>query len=135
MNNAGFIFIEGGSEIDSSNWRHPEIVEIVRRSLAEDVGSGDVTTDTCVPADVIAKGVFLAREPMIVAGVDLLPILYDKEDIEIFNESGSCVSEGAAFVSVRGAARRLLTLERTALNFLQRLSGVAVMVSVASPYC
>jgi len=129
VNYTGFIFVEGGSEIDSSNWRHPEIVDIVRRSLAEDVGSGDVTTDTCVPVDLIAKGVFLAREPMIVVGVDLLPILYDKEDIEILNENGSCVSEGTEFISVRGSARRLLTLERTALNFLQRLSGIAVMVS------
>lgn len=121
--------MDNSVEINGAHWRHPEIVDAVRRALAEDIGSGDVTTDVCVPPDVKARGVFLSREPMIVAGVDLLSILYDNEDIEVLRNSGVPIEEGVTIASVRGSARRLLTLERTALNFLQRLSGIAVMAS------
>ncbi len=112
---------------DASDWRHPEIVEAVRRALAEDIGSGDVTTEACVPADAAASGFFLAREAMVVAGVELLPLLYEQEELEVLRQDGESVEAEAVFARVRGSAQRLLTIERTALNFLQRLSGIAAM--------
>jgi len=102
---------------------HP--AEIVERALTEDIGSGDVTTELCVPADRRASGRFLVREPVVVAGVELLPLLYD--DLQITAPSGTCLSAGQEIANVRGSARTLLTRERVALNFLQRLCGIATL--------
>ena len=113
------------TQSDASDWRHPEIVEAVRRALAEDIGSGDVTTQACVPAEADARGFFLAREEIVVAGVELLPLLYEKEEFEVIRKDGESVEADSVFARVRGSAQRLLTIERTALNFLQRLSGIA----------
>jgi nicotinate-nucleotide pyrophosphorylase (carboxylating) len=90
--------------------------EIVRRALEEDIGTGDVTTNLCVPADARAIGHFIAREPMVVAGLELLPYLFE-----------TACSPGDEIATVRGPARQLLTHERVALNFLQRLSGIATL--------
>lgn len=92
------------------------IEEIVRRAVEEDVGSGDVTTNLCVPEDARAIGHFVAREPIVVAGLEVLPFLF--ETVEL--------SE-TYIATVRGPARQLLTHERVALNFLQRLSGIATL--------
>ena len=54
--------------------------QIVERALEEDIGSGDVTTNLCVPADRLATGRFLVRDPIVVAGTELLPLLYDDID-------------------------------------------------------
>ena len=92
------------------------IQEIVLRALEEDVGSGDITTDLCVSKGARAVGHFIAREPIVVAGLEVLPLLF--EEVEIGGEH---------IATVRGPARQLLTHERVALNFLQRLSGVATL--------
>ena len=97
--------------------------QIVERALEEDVGSGDVTTELCVPPGRKATGRFLVREPIVVAGVELLPLLYD--DIDLKAPSGACLEPGKEIATVRGSARALLTRERVALNFLQHLSGIA----------
>ena len=97
--------------------------EIVERALEEDVGPGDVTTELCVPPDRKATGHFLVREPIVVAGVELLPLLYD--DIELKAPSGCRLQTGQEIATVRGSARALLTQERVALNFLQHLGGIA----------
>ncbi len=55
---------------------HPEVLDAVRRALEEDIGSGDITSQICVPEDRQASGTFLARERLVVAGLDLLSILY-----------------------------------------------------------
>jgi nicotinate-nucleotide pyrophosphorylase (carboxylating) len=107
------------------DWHHPGISEAIRRALAEDIGTGDVTTEACVAAGAMAKGYFLAREPMTLAGVELLPQIYETEQTELLLLSGARAEADLVFARVNGNARRLLTLERTALNFLQRLSGVA----------
>ena len=96
---------------------------IVERALEEDIGPGDVTTELCVPADRKATGRFLVREAIVVAGVELLPLLYD--DIDLKAPSGTCLDAGKEIATVRGYARALLTRERVALNFLQHLSGIA----------
>jgi nicotinate-nucleotide pyrophosphorylase (carboxylating) len=107
------------------SWEHPEITEVIRRAVEEDVGSGDVTTDACVAADAQSRGYFVAREPMVLAGAELLPQIYDREQLEISYNSGDFVEAQSVIARVSGSTRRLLTIERTALNFLQRLSGIA----------
>ena len=99
------------------------IEEIVRNALQEDIGSGDVTTDLCVPVDRRATGRFIAREPMVIAGVELLPLIFD--DIETKAASGAVFGSGEVIAIARGRARLLLAHERVALNFLQHLSGIA----------
>ena len=108
-----------------SDWRHPEISDAIRRALEEDVGPGDVTTEACVPPSAEAKGFFLSREPLVVAGVELLDQIYNGEEVALLSQSGDAIPGDTIFARVSGSARRLLTLERTALNFLQRLSGIA----------
>jgi nicotinate-nucleotide pyrophosphorylase (carboxylating) len=110
---------------------HPEVLDAVRRALAEDIGSGDVTTELTVPAGRKASGAFYSREPMVVAGTELLPVIYELlggvESIELLKHSGDGAEPGDCLAHVRGSARLLLTAERTALNFIQRLSGVATL--------
>jgi nicotinate-nucleotide pyrophosphorylase (carboxylating) len=112
---------------------HPEVVRAVQCALAEDIGSGDVTTELTVPKDRKASGSFYAREPMVVAGTELLPVIYDLlggvESIELLKRSGDHAEPGECLARVRGSARLLLTAERTALNFVQRLSGVATLAN------
>src|ERR1700674_4641253 len=57
---------------------HPDVIDAVRRALAEDIGSGDITTQLCVAADTAASGRLSAREPMTLAGVELLPLIFDE---------------------------------------------------------
>jgi nicotinate-nucleotide pyrophosphorylase (carboxylating) len=97
----------------------------VDNALAEDIGSGDITTELTVEASREAVGRFFARQDCVVAGMELLPMMYDPLETQV--TSGDFVQDGQMLATVRGNARRLLTLERTALNFLQRLSGVATM--------
>ncbi|HEY1343009.1 MAG TPA: carboxylating nicotinate-nucleotide diphosphorylase [Bryobacteraceae bacterium] len=101
------------------------MTEIVRLALDEDIGPGDVTSAACIPADQMATGRFLAREPLVLAGTDLLRELYDGPDL--LKRDGDHCAEGDLIAIVHGRARRLLERERVALNFLQRLSGVATL--------
>jgi nicotinate-nucleotide pyrophosphorylase (carboxylating) len=113
--------------------RHPEIVQIVKHALEEDIGTGDVTSEACVPAWKRAQGRFVAREPIVVAGVELLPLIYElrggAEEVKLVHQSGDAVEQGDVLATVRGRARALLTSERVALNFMQRLSGIATLAS------
>jgi nicotinate-nucleotide pyrophosphorylase (carboxylating) len=110
---------------------NPQIVDVVRRALEEDIGPGDVTTQACVPEDLKATGRFLAREAHVVAGVQLLPLIYGARggvnELRVEKASGSCAAPGETIAFVRGRARTLLECERVALNFLQRLSGIATL--------
>jgi nicotinate-nucleotide pyrophosphorylase (carboxylating) len=105
------------------------MTEVVRLALEEDIGSGDITTQACVPASQKARGRYVAREPMVVAGLDLLREIYDcrggVDELTLLRTDGDRVGEGEILVTVSGSARTLLECERVALNFLQRLSGVA----------
>jgi nicotinate-nucleotide pyrophosphorylase (carboxylating) len=106
---------------------HPDVRRAVEIALEEDVRTGDITTDAIIPADIPAEGHFVARENMTVAGVELLKLLYDAPILKY--ASGSRLNSGDEIAVVRGPARLLLTRERVALNFLQRLSGVATLAS------
>jgi nicotinate-nucleotide pyrophosphorylase (carboxylating) len=106
---------------------HPDVERAVAEALAEDVRTGDITTEATIPAELQAEGRFVARQDMTLAGVELLTLLYDKAELKVL--SGSVVHAGEEIAVVRGPARLLLTRERVALNFLQRLSGVATLAA------
>ena len=80
---------------------------------------------SCVPEDLQANGRFLAREGLILAGTEVLAELYS--DLTLLKQDGDSCADGEVIATVRGPARLLLTRERVALNFLQRLSGVATL--------
>lgn len=115
---------------ESLDWRSKEITEILERALAEDLGAGDLTTDATVPEGLEATGSFLAKGALVVAGLPLAERLYELLDPAIrftpLAADGGLVARGA-LAEVRGDARILLRAERTALNFLQRLSGIATL--------
>ena len=111
----------------SPSWNDPKVVELIALALAEDVGDGDLTTETCVPASARARGCFLTRESMVLAGTPLLNMLYEGESVELLRPDGSELEAEVVFARVEGSARRLLTLERTALNLIQRACGVATL--------
>jgi len=111
--------------------QHPEILEAVKRALEEDIGAGDITSALCVDADRRARGRFVAREPIVVAGTELLPLIYRVcgavDSLEVKKASGDRAEPGEVLAEVSGRARILLESERVALNYLQRLSGVATL--------
>ena len=109
------------------NLQHPEILDAVRRALAEDIGTGDITTNSLVPADARATGRMLAQQNLTLAGIELLPLIFADCDVRLRHSSGELLIAGDEAASVTGPARSLLTGERTALNFVQRLSGIATL--------
>ena len=106
---------------------HTEVREAVRLALAEDIGSGDITTNLCVPAEATASGRMVGRESLTLAGVELLPLIF--AECSIVRRSGDQLERDDEIARVKGPARSLLTGERTALNFIQRLSGIATLAA------
>ncbi len=110
------------------------IEETVARALAEDVGTGDVTTQATVPEGALARGLITQKAPGVVFGIALVQATFRRLDpgvgFELMAEEGRW-REGGAVLEIEGSARAILTGERTALNFLQRLSGVATMAARA----
>ena len=110
--------------LDPSDYR-----DLVRRALAEDLGSGDVTTGAIVPADRSAQGTFVAKSACVVCGLDVARETFIQVDgsarFEPCRHDGDRVEAGTAIAMVTGPAAALLAAERTALNFLQHLSGIA----------
>jgi nicotinate-nucleotide pyrophosphorylase (carboxylating) len=104
---------------------------IVRRALAEDLGWGDVTTEATVDANVRGRGVILVKSPCVLAGLDAATETFRQLDpavqIRIFHHDGERCAAGTIVAEVRGSAALMLTAERTALNFLQQLSGIATI--------
>jgi len=111
------------------------IAELVRTALAEDVGSGDVTTLATVRPEADAKGLITQKEPGAIYGLDVAEAVFAELDpaarFERLVEEGVWREQGGAVLSIAGRARALLTGERTALNFLSHLSGVATMAARA----
>lgn len=112
---------------------HPDVIDAVRRALEEDIGDGDVTSMACVPSHKQAEGRFRAKQELVLAGIELLPLVYQLrggvEKLTLHHGSGDRLQPGEELAYVRGSARRLLECERVALNFMQRLSGVATLAS------
>ncbi len=113
---------------------HPEILNAVERALAEDIGTGDITSELCIEASARATGRMFARETMTLAGIELLPLIFEHVapgacQVNLWKASGARLTPGEEVAVVRGPARALLTGERTVLNFVQRLSGIATLAS------
>ena len=109
----------------------PEIVDCLKRALAEDIGAGDVTTNIIVPSDAVLRGEILAKNRGVVAGLGLARAVFVLLDAGINfsanSSDGAQLTSGTTLASVSGSARALLTGERTALNFLGRMSGIATL--------
>ena len=109
----------------------PEILEAIRRALAEDIGPGDVTTEAIVPAEAVMRGQIIAKQDGVVAGLDVARSVYEtvdgEADFDARAEEGAQVTKDTILALVSGRTRGLLTAERTALNFLGRMSGIATL--------
>ena len=110
---------------------HPQIIEAIRRSLDEDVGPGDATSNSIIPLEATMRGQIIAKQAGIVAGLDVAAAVYATLDPGL--EFTACVPEGArvddrqVLATAFGSARSLLTGERAALDFLGRMSGIATL--------
>lgn len=108
-----------------------ELISHIQSALAEDIGSGDVTTNSIVPLDAKMQGQIIAKQPGIIAGLDVAYQVYRLLDERVSFEP--CAAEGArvedrqVVARMYGPARALLTAERTALNYLGRMSGIATL--------
>lgn len=103
----------------------------IKATLAEDVGSGDITSAAVIPADAMFDGVMDSRDAIVVAGLPLAAAFFRALDpdveIELLVEEGARVGAGTNLMRMRGSARALLTAERAALNTVQHLSGIATL--------
>eukprot|EP00242_Pyramimonas_sp_CCMP2087_P011053 CAMPEP_0198208680 /NCGR_PEP_ID=MMETSP1445-20131203/12018_1 /TAXON_ID=36898 /ORGANISM="Pyramimonas sp., Strain CCMP2087" /LENGTH=307 /DNA_ID=CAMNT_0043882167 /DNA_START=318 /DNA_END=1244 /DNA_ORIENTATION=- len=123
---------------------HPtqDIKEIIRIALAEDAGDiGDITSYSTIPAETQATATFLAKADGIIAGLSVAEMVFEEVDpslkVEWTVSDGDVISYGMKFGTVKGSAIALLTAERVALNFMQRMSGIAtatkIMADAAKP--
>jgi len=113
------------------DWNSRYIDDLVRRALEEDISTGDATTSAVVPPRASARAKILARQTLVCAGLPLAEKIFRALDPEIRvtfqHNDGSFVEPGAEIVQIKGNARAILTGERTALNFLAHLCGVATL--------
>ena len=108
------------------NW---EVERLVAAALKEDMPAGDITSRSVIPRDSFSRAIFLAKEPGVLAGIDVARLVFKKVDPRVrFDkglEDGQPFKKGDVLAEVRGRSTSLLEAERTALNFVQRLSGIA----------
>jgi nicotinate-nucleotide pyrophosphorylase (carboxylating) len=123
--------LEARQSVQSETDLHSDILASICRALAEDVGSGDATTDSIVPLVARAKAQIVAKQLGVIAGLEIArTVFHELDDQIVFTprvSDGSAVSPGQVLADVSGSARALLTGERTALNFLGRMSGIATL--------
>ncbi|MGQ9834096.1 MAG: carboxylating nicotinate-nucleotide diphosphorylase [Candidatus Villigracilaceae bacterium] len=110
---------------------HPDLLAAIRRALAEDIGPGDVTTNSIIPPAALMRGQIIAKQDGVIAGLDVAQAVYLEVDPQVdFRpqvEEGTRVTRGCVLALISGRTRSLLTAERTALNFLGRMSGIATL--------
>ena len=108
-----------------------EILDCIQRALDEDIGTGDATTNSIVPADATMHGQIIAKQDGVIAGLDVVCAAYQLLDSDVDFAAqvadGSRVTRGGLLALVSGRTSSLLTAERTALNFLGRMSGIATL--------
>lgn len=115
------------------NWlENGEVLASIGEFLAEDIGRGDITTTATVPHDTRGFGRFLAKEDLVLCGLDVAEAVFfhldpDSSEIEAQYGDGDEISAGTVFANLKGYADVLLVGERTALNLIQRLSGIATL--------
>lgn len=107
--------------------------EIIRRALTEDIQTGDITTQAVIPDSVLSEGKFLVKANGVIAGLNVagkvFELIDNKIDFRILIPDGEKVKAGDIVAIVEGEASSILTAERTALNFLQRMSGIATLTN------
>jgi nicotinate-nucleotide pyrophosphorylase (carboxylating) len=110
-----------------------EFRETVRAALNEDLGAGDATSQSTIPADAHAVANMVAREPLVVAGLHLARMAFEERGptvkFERAVEDAARLKKGEVLLSIHGNARAILEAERVALNFVQRLSGIATLTA------
>lgn len=103
--------------------------KFIEDALAEDIGTGDITTMSCVPKDAVSKGAFIAKSDGVICGIDILYRVFNILDHRVqllpLISDGAHVKKGDVIATIEGPSRSILTGERTALNILQHLSGIA----------
>jgi nicotinate-nucleotide pyrophosphorylase (carboxylating) len=108
------------------------IRHLIKLALQEDIGPGDITTDNLIPKEREGRGIIIAKEPLVLAGLDVAKQVFTILDSNIeFSseyEDGDRIEDKTPILEIKGSLRTLLKGERTALNFLQRLSGIATHV-------
>lgn len=108
------------------------IEHLIEIALKEDIGPGDITTDNLIDPQRTGKGIIIAKESLVVAGLNVAKQVFQYLDSEVIFRSeyddGDFVKIGDALANVKGRLRALLSGERTALNFLQHLSGISTLV-------
>jgi len=112
--------------------RYDDLLDLVDRALAEDVGSGDVTTEATVDPHSRARARIVQKAPGVISGIDVAEATFRRLDPDAAVQrgpEGKWRETGAEVLTVEGRARALLTGERTALNFLGRLSGIATLTA------
>jgi len=109
------------------------IDKIIEQALLEDIGTGDITTESIIPSNLKAKGIIKTSEEGVVAGLNIVCLVFKKLDSKIIfqekTKDGTKVSQDKILAEITGSARTILKGERVALNFLQRLSGIATITS------
>jgi len=109
----------------------PDDYDPIAAALKEDIGKGDITTEFFIPEALHASGRIVAHEPAVVAGTATAAEIFRKvdpeTDVQIVRPDGEAIAAGEIVIEVRGLARSILKAERAALNFLQRLCGVATL--------
>jgi nicotinate-nucleotide pyrophosphorylase (carboxylating) len=116
-----------------NDFRLAEVKPLIEFAFKEDIGTGDITTNSIIPDDLITKASMKAKAPGIIAGLNVAEYVFHLLDKNIIWEplvsDGDRVEKGQIIVKIKGSYRALLTGERTALNFLQRMSGIATSTS------
>jgi nicotinate-nucleotide pyrophosphorylase (carboxylating) len=110
--------------------------EILLNALREDIGTGDLTTISCIPAENRSEGVFIAKEDGVLCGLEIAArvfTLVDKDiSLHLLRKDGDKLGKGEVFAKISGPSRGILTGERVALNLMQRLSGTATAAAKAA---
>ncbi|MFQ5904301.1 MAG: carboxylating nicotinate-nucleotide diphosphorylase [Candidatus Binatia bacterium] len=114
-------------------WMTPQVRELIRVALQEDLGLGDVTSRAIVPSSARAWGTIRAKSPLVLAGLEIAGSVFEVLDpggaFQEQGREGEAVVAGAPIAEISGDAQALLGGERLALNFLQRLSGIATLTA------
>jgi len=110
-----------------------KIIPAIKAALDEDIGAGDVTTDSTIPETLLLDGTLTAKESGVIAGLEVARQVFKMIDSRVvFNskiEDGTQVTKGTPIANISGPGRAILKGERTALNFLQRMSGIATLTN------
>ena len=114
---------------------YPQLDSFLRAALDEDIGTGDITTLACISESDVSKGVFIAKESGVLSGLDVLKRVFELLDksvsVTTLVNDGDSVYEGDVIAEISGSSRSILTGERTALNLLQHMSGIATRTAEA----